>query len=66
VWITRAPGGTVYEKNGNIERGTFYVFDAQNWRRVPKEFQVDTLKLDKCPNLNAYNLIGQSLSGQSV
>lgn len=62
VWITRVPGISHYEKTGNIERGTFYYFDAQNWRRVPKDFQVDSGKLDKCPNLN--NIV--SLSGQPV
>ncbi|XP_055640328.1 regulator of gene activity isoform X3 [Toxorhynchites rutilus septentrionalis] len=62
VWITRVPGMTPYEKNGTTERGTYYYFDAQNWRRVPKEFQVDTVKLDKCPNLSAY----VTMSGQPV
>lgn len=62
VWITRVPGITHYEKNGQSERGTFYYFDAQNWRRVPKDFQIDANKLDKCPNLNAI----MSLSGQTA
>ncbi|XP_037922999.1 regulator of gene activity isoform X3 [Hermetia illucens] len=62
VWITRIPGVNHYEKNGTKERGTFYFFDAQNWRRVPKEFQIDAEKLDKCPNLNAL----VSLNGQPV
>lgn len=62
VWITRAHGIAHYEKNGNTERGTFYYFDAQNWRRVPKDFQIDSSKLDKCPNLSA--IVG--LTGQPV
>lgn len=62
MWITRVPGITHIEKNGQTERGTFYYFDAQNWRRVPKDFQIDASKLDKCPNLNAI----MSLSGQPV
>lgn len=62
MWITRVPGITTYEKSGTTERGTFYYFDAQNWRRVPKDFQIDTGKLEKCPNLNAL----VSLSGQPV
>lgn len=62
VWITRVPGMTPYEKNGTTERGTYYYFDAQTWRRVPKEFQVDTVKLDKCPNISAY----VAMSGQPV
>lgn len=60
VWIMRVPGMQHYEKIGQSERGTFYYFDALNWRRVPKDFQIDTSKLEKCPNLNAYvNLTGQ-------
>ncbi len=62
VWITRAHGIAHYEKNGNTERGTFYYFDAQNWRRVPKDFQIVSSKLDKCPNLSA--IVG--LTGQPV
>jgi CCR4-NOT transcription complex subunit 2 len=46
IWVMRVPGHTNYEKNGSIERGTYYYFDATNWRRVPKEFQIDTKKLD--------------------
>lgn len=54
IWITRVPGHTptTYDKNGSIERGTYYYFDAQNWRRVPKEFQIDTQKLDTKPPIN--------------
>jgi len=63
VWITRVPGFTNYDTNGTTERGTFYYFDAQNWRRVAKEFQIDIQKLDQCPNLN---LTGMVMSGQPV
>jgi len=49
VWIMRVPGNTHYDKSGSIERGTYYYFDAQNWRRVPKEFQLDGQKLDTKP-----------------
>lgn len=63
VWITRVPGLiSHYEKHGQTERGTFYYFDTQSWRRVPKDFQIDSTKLEKCPNLSAY----MSISGQSV
>lgn len=49
VWIMRVPGNTHYDKSGSIERGTYYYFDAHNWRRVPKEFQLDGQKLDTKP-----------------
>ncbi|XP_055903495.1 regulator of gene activity isoform X2 [Eupeodes corollae] len=62
IWITRIPGLNQYEKNGTKERGTFYYFDAQTWRRMSKVFQIDAEKLDKCPNISAF----MNLNGQSV
>lgn len=44
VWITRMPHA-IFEKNGTTERGVFYYFDAQNWRRVPRDSYIDTGKL---------------------
>jgi len=49
IWIMRVPGQINYDTSGTMERGTYYYFDAQNWRRVPKEFQIDTKKLDTKP-----------------
>ncbi|XP_017114674.1 regulator of gene activity isoform X1 [Drosophila elegans] len=60
IWITRIPGIDQYEKNGTKERGTFYYFDAQSWKRLSKVFQIDAEKLDKCPNISAF------MNGQSV
>ncbi|XP_022217925.2 regulator of gene activity isoform X3 [Drosophila obscura] len=60
IWITRIPGINQYEKNGTKERGTFYYFDAQSWKRLSKVFQIDADKLDKCPNISAF------MNGQSV
>ncbi|XP_030373620.1 regulator of gene activity isoform X2 [Scaptodrosophila lebanonensis] len=60
IWITRIPGMNQYEKNGTKERGTFYYFDAQSWKRLSKVFQIDAEKLDKCPNISAF------MNGQSV
>uniref|UniRef100_A0A1A9UNB4 NOT2/NOT3/NOT5 C-terminal domain-containing protein n=1 Tax=Glossina austeni TaxID=7395 RepID=A0A1A9UNB4_GLOAU len=62
IWITRIPGLNQYEKNGTKERGTFYYFDAQSWKRLSKVFQIDPEKLDKCPNLSAF----MNINGQSV
>lgn len=39
------PGQTILEKNGTTERGVFYYFDAQNWRRVTRDCFIDTGKL---------------------
>uniref|UniRef100_A0A1B6CNW3 NOT2/NOT3/NOT5 C-terminal domain-containing protein n=1 Tax=Clastoptera arizonana TaxID=38151 RepID=A0A1B6CNW3_9HEMI len=51
VWITQAPGLGAVEKTSTYERGTYYFFDAQNWRKVPKEFHLDYSKLENRPTL---------------
>ncbi|XP_012272191.1 CCR4-NOT transcription complex subunit 2 [Orussus abietinus] len=51
VWITQAPGHVLVEKTSTYERGTYYYFDAQNWRKVAKEFHLDYTKLESRPHL---------------
>ena len=34
VWITRAPGMAPSEKTTSYERGTYYFFDVNSWRKV--------------------------------
>lgn len=34
VWISQAPGMPMVEKTSTYERGTYYFFDAHNWRKV--------------------------------
>jgi CCR4-NOT transcription complex subunit 2 len=38
-------------KTSKSERGTYYFFDAQNWRKVPKEFHLEYEKLEDRPLL---------------
>lgn len=49
VWITQVPGMVLIEKTSTYERGTYYFFDAQNWRKVAKEFHLDYSKLEGRP-----------------
>jgi len=58
VWITRAPGMPPSEKTAAYERGTYYFFDVNSWRKVPKEFHLDYDKLEDRPSLPT-NLTGQ-------
>lgn len=51
VWITRMPGVEPTMKTANYERGTYYFFDCQNWRKAPKEFHLDYEKLEDRPIL---------------
>ncbi|XP_045623003.1 CCR4-NOT transcription complex subunit 2 isoform X2 [Procambarus clarkii] len=51
VWITRAPGMAPVDKGPNYERGTYFYFDAQNWRKVPKEFHLEYDKLEERPHI---------------
>ncbi|CAH2232252.1 jg23341 [Pararge aegeria aegeria] len=51
VWISQAPGMPMVEKTSTYERGTYYFFDAHNWRKVAKEFHLDYSKLEGRPQL---------------
>ena len=51
VWIIRAPGMEPVVKTNTYERGTYYFFDSQNWRKVPKEFLLEYDKLEERPHL---------------
>lgn len=51
VWITQAPGLGAVEKTSTYERGTYFFFDAQTWRKVPKDFHLDYNKLEGRPHL---------------
>ncbi|KAK9892215.1 hypothetical protein WA026_019018 [Henosepilachna vigintioctopunctata] len=52
VWITQVPGVVLIEKTSTYERGTYYFFDAQNWRKVAKEFLLEYNKLEGRPATN--------------
>ncbi|KFM67841.1 hypothetical protein X975_00641, partial [Stegodyphus mimosarum] len=49
VWITRVPGMNPTEKSPTYERGMYYFFDADNWRKVAKEFHLDYDRLEERP-----------------
>ncbi|XP_025097113.1 CCR4-NOT transcription complex subunit 2-like isoform X1 [Pomacea canaliculata] len=51
VWMTRAPGMDPIHKTNVSERGTYYFFDAQNWRKVAKDFHLEYDKLEDRPTL---------------
>merc|ERR1719300_634628 len=57
VWITRAHGMMPSEKTATYERGTYYFFDVNVWKKVPKEFHLDYDKLEDRPSLPS-NLAG--------
>lgn len=52
VWITRAPGIAPSEKTNSYERGTYYIFDALLWRRIPREFVLEYDRLESKPSIN--------------
>jgi len=49
LWITRVPGMPLMEKTATYERGTYYCFDPNNWRKVAKEMFVEYDKLEDRP-----------------
>lgn len=51
IWMTRAPGVEAIAKTAVYERGTYFFFDVQSWRKVPKEFHLEYSKLEDRPQL---------------
>ena len=67
IWITRAPGMPPIEKTTTYERGTYYFFDPNNWRRVAKEFHLEYDRLENraasAVLVNHLNAGGAGVSG---
>ncbi|CAG2112255.1 unnamed protein product [Medioppia subpectinata] len=55
IWITRAPGMLPQDKQQTYERGTYYFFDAHNWRKVAKEFCLFYDRLEDRPAAAAFS-----------
>jgi len=53
VWITRFPHMDPQVKTNTYERGTYYYFDSQGWRKVAKEFHVEYDRLESKPTEQA-------------
>ncbi|CAB3980098.1 CCR4-NOT transcription complex subunit 2-like, partial [Paramuricea clavata] len=51
VWLTRVPGVEPLQKTEVYERGTYYIFDYLNWRKIAKEFHLEYKKLEEKPAL---------------
>lgn len=49
MWITRVPGMPLIDKLPTYEKGTYYCFDPNNWRKVAKEMFVEYDKLEDRP-----------------
>ncbi|GFR72213.1 CCR4-NOT transcription complex subunit 2 [Elysia marginata] len=55
VWLTRTPQCEIFNKTATSERGTYFYFDIQQWRKTVKEFQLEYDKLEDRPILPTYN-----------
>lgn len=66
VWITRAPGMAPVEKGPNYERGTYFYFDAQNWRKVPKEFHLEYDKLEERPHIPSHSSLSHTPTSSTL
>ena len=51
-------------KTNTYERGTYYFFDAQNWRKVMKPFHLEYDKLEERPQLPMDILLQQQQQQQ--
>jgi len=61
IWLTRATGQEPAVKTTTYERGHYFYFDCQNWRKSQKEFHLDYDKLEDRPALpnSFYSTHGQ-------
>nr|CAG4641697.1 EOG090X06CC [Eurycercus lamellatus] len=67
LWITRVPGMPLMEKTGTYERGTYYCFDSNNWRKVAKEMFVEYERLEDRPrDLQMPTMVLPSTAPQGV
>jgi CCR4-NOT transcription complex subunit 2 len=64
VWITRHPAYPPSEKTERYERGTYFYFDPQSWKRNAKEFHLDYERLESRPA--TVNFGNSSSSSQGV
>lgn len=51
IWITHIPEVEPTLKSNTYERGTYHVFDVQNWRKQTKELYLEYDKLEEKPQL---------------
>ena len=51
MWITRAPGIEPGVKTPNYEKGTYYFFEVNQWRKILKDFLIEYDKLEEKPQL---------------
>jgi len=55
VWLTRAPQNDNLSRTSSSERGTYVFFDANNWKRLVKEFHLEYDKLEERPQIPSYS-----------
>jgi hypothetical protein len=49
VWLTRSAYGNIKEQTSNYEKGSYNVFDPIQWRKIPKEMQLEYKDLEAKP-----------------
>ncbi|VDP19489.1 unnamed protein product [Onchocerca flexuosa] len=50
-WLRRLNFGSVIQQTAVFERGTYNVFDPENWKRVPRDMIVEYKDLEEQPEL---------------
>lgn len=66
VWITRHPAYPPSEKTERYERGTYFYFDPQSWKRMAKEFHLDYDRLESRPASLTFNSSSSSTTNTVV
>lgn len=49
VWLTCLCKSDIEEKTDSFERGTYYVFDVESWRKVAMDMVIEYSKMERIP-----------------
>ncbi|TMS35921.1 hypothetical protein L596_003209 [Steinernema carpocapsae] len=52
MWLTRSQYGGVREQTNTYEKGSYNVFDPQQWRKIPKDMTLEYKMLEEQPRMH--------------
>ncbi|KAK0396250.1 hypothetical protein QR680_001638 [Steinernema hermaphroditum] len=63
MWLTRSQYGGVREQTNTYEKGSYNVFDPQQWRKIPKDMTLEYKMLEDKPKIPSDGYHSRSAMG---
>uniref|UniRef100_A0A1I7YH99 NOT2_3_5 domain-containing protein n=1 Tax=Steinernema glaseri TaxID=37863 RepID=A0A1I7YH99_9BILA len=63
MWLTRSQYGGVKEQTNTYEKGSYNVFDPQQWRKIPKDMTLEYKMLEDKPKMATDGYQPRSMGG---